>query len=122
MRNISFIITLAIPLMLLAGPAHASQQCFGPAAVINWEQVDDTTIAFNGASSSSPYGDIVLYEWDFGDGNTLSTTSAHPFLWFHHTYEYDGAYMVELTVTDEAGFKNTAVEYVATCGPYDPCK
>ena len=52
---------------------------------------------FNGSHSSDPDGDIVAYEWDFGDGSTGSGVTPT------HTYTAAGTYTVSLTVTDDMG-------------------
>ncbi len=54
-------------------------------------------VEFDGSASSDPYGKIVSYQWDFGDGTTASTVKAS------HAYKSGGAYVVTLTVTDDAG-------------------
>lgn len=57
-------------------------------------------VAFNGAGSSVPSGDIVSYSWDFGDGPPVDTTSSYLPV---HTYSAAGTYTVSLTVTDNNG-------------------
>jgi len=55
------------------------------------------TANFDGSESYDKDGDIVLYNWDFGDGETktgMSTT---------HVFENAGQYIVTLTVTDNDG-------------------
>jgi PKD repeat protein len=55
------------------------------------------TIAFSGTSSTSPYGSIAGYYWDFGDGQF--SAAASPF----HIFQNPGRYNVILTVTDSSG-------------------
>ncbi|UCG68469.1 MAG: right-handed parallel beta-helix repeat-containing protein, partial [Thermoplasmata archaeon] len=60
------------------------------------------TIYFDGSASHDVDGDIVSYEWDFGDGSPLSsgeTTS--------HVYNPNAIYTVTLTVTDNDGLTGT---------------
>ncbi|MEK6948386.1 MAG: PKD domain-containing protein [Nanoarchaeota archaeon] len=52
---------------------------------------------FDGSQSSDPDGNIVSYNWDFGDGNSASTVRAF------HEYSAQGVYIVTLTVTDNRG-------------------
>lgn len=62
---------------------------------------------FDASSSLSPVGVIANYFWNFGDGNTLSTSSPIA----SHTYAASGSYTVILTVTNSAG---TSTEQVLT--------
>jgi len=54
-------------------------------------------VIFDGSASSDGDGDIVQYDWDFGDGNTGTG------LYTSHTYVTTGVYEVRLTVTDDGG-------------------
>ncbi|UOE45532.1 PKD domain-containing protein [Agromyces larvae] len=65
----------------------------------------DTVLDASG--SFSPTGSIVRWDWDFGDGTTVSTTE--PVV--HHRYEHPGAHTVRVTVTNSAG---TSTEVVHT--------
>jgi PKD repeat protein len=67
---------------------------FSPADLV----VNDE-ITFNASASYDPDGFITNYEWDFGDGNTVSTTKKV----IQHTYYPAGEYSVKLTVTDNDG-------------------
>lgn len=55
------------------------------------------SLGFDGTGSSDPDGTIVDYSWNFGDGNT--GTGSNP----SHSYSAEGAYVVTLVVTDDAG-------------------
>ncbi len=55
-------------------------------------------VDFNGNGTIDVDGDIVDFDWDFGDGSALGS-GATPF----HIYAVDGVYTVILTVTDDAG-------------------
>lgn len=59
-------------------------------------------VSFDGSNSSDPLGEVVAYDWDFGDGATA--TGANP----THAYADEGLYTVALTVTDNDGLTNTA--------------
>ncbi|HRD56145.1 MAG TPA: PKD domain-containing protein, partial [Parachlamydiaceae bacterium] len=63
------------------------------------------TTSFDASSSISPIGTIASYTWDFGDGQTATTTS--PFI--DHFYTMPGVYQVTLTVTNSAGTSTTKV-------------
>jgi YVTN family beta-propeller protein len=64
-----------------------------------------TPSIFDASSSISPVGTIVKYDWNFGDGVTLSTTSPS----VSHTYAVGGSYIVTLTVTNSAGTSTTVI-------------
>jgi len=53
------------------------------------------TVDFDGSSSSAFEGNIVSYEWDFGDGSAPTITSAR----VSHKYNDVGTYAVHLKVT-----------------------
>lgn len=56
-------------------------------------------VAVLDASRSADNGIIVLYRWDFGDGNTTTTSGS----WVDHIYRKMGNYNVYLTVFDSDG-------------------
>ena len=59
-------------------------------------------VRFDASSSTDPDGQLVSYDWQFGDGNTGSGRIVT------HTYETPGAYTPSLTVTDDRGATHTA--------------
>lgn len=65
-----------------------------------------TPISFDGSGSNDPDGTIVLYEWDFGDGNSGSGMTAE------HTYIAPGTYTATLYVTDDDGVRREASQIV----------
>lgn len=72
-------------------------------------------VAFDAGASNDPDGTIVAYEWDFGDGAHGSGVA------LAHTYSAPGAYEVQLTVRDDAGWRNYAyfTIYVGDSISYD---
>jgi PKD repeat protein len=70
-----------------------------PMAVITVYLRDKTGLifGFEGRSSSDPDGEVVSYEWNFGDGNTGTGVE------ILHTYAEKITYTVTLTVTDNLG-------------------
>lgn len=70
---------------------------------------DGLTAQFSDTSSDSD-GRIVSRAWNFGDGT--SSTSTHP----SHAYASAGTYMVNLTVTDDAGASHTRQQNVTVSG------
>jgi PKD repeat protein len=59
----------------------------------------DTTFFYDGSASSDPDGRIVDFLWRFGDGRTGSGKQVS------HTFNREGSYETELTVTDNKGSK-----------------
>jgi len=55
-------------------------------------------VAFMGIAND-PGHDVLLYEWDFGDGQPKVSDTLTP----HHTYQNNGDYAVRLTVRDNDG-------------------
>lgn len=58
-------------------------------------------VAFSGVDSTDD-GEIVAYDWDFGDAQIGSGVTAD------HVYETGGSYTAKLTVTDDAGLTAAA--------------
>ena len=71
------------------------------------------TVDFDASDSVSSDGDIVSYNWEFGDGNTAEGEQVS------HSYDEPGTYTVLLTVEDEEGQVNT-VEETITIESDDP--
>ncbi|MBI2148313.1 PKD domain-containing protein [Candidatus Woesearchaeota archaeon] len=79
-----------------------------PSAVIDAQanaKVGDFVL-FRGDRSFDPDGNIVNYEWDFGDGIKANGPVVQ------HQYNLAGNYAVSLTVTDNDGLKNAVVVFV----------
>jgi heat shock protein HslJ len=79
-----------------------------PTAAINGPDQADTgqQLTFDGSGSTAGSNPIVRYDWDMGDGTTLSSASVQ------YTYNAPGNYTVRLTVTDQAGQNNTASQVI----------
>lgn len=60
---------------------------------------------FNATTSTDSDGTVSQYDWDFGDGQTLTNGGATP----THTYAVSGTYAVTLTVTDDEDCKTSGV-------------
>ena len=63
-------------------------------------------VSFDASASYDPDGEIVRYDWDFGDGTTATGAIVT------HTYTIAGDYLVSLTVTDNQGATNTVTRTV----------
>ncbi len=70
-----------------------------PTADIRLGPSTEVEKTFNGNFSSDPDGAIVEYRWDFGDGNTRTTTTEM----VTHTYGAEGTFTVSLIVEDNDG-------------------
>lgn len=72
-------------------------------------------VQFDGRASSDPDGNLPLtYRWTFGDG--ASGESAQP----SHTYQADGSYDVQLTVTDAKGLSSAPASTTASVAIAEP--
>jgi PKD repeat protein len=73
------------------------------------------TVNFNASGSSDADGEIVGYDWEFGDGNVGTGALAS------HTYQSTGTYAARLTVHDDTGASGHAIQdiYIATEVAYD---
>lgn len=67
---------------------------------------DGLEAAFDAGDSSDPDGSIATYEWEFGDDSTATGRTAS------HTYAAAGTFPVKLTVTDDAGSKDSITKDV----------
>ncbi|MFC2108687.1 PKD domain-containing protein [Candidatus Bipolaricaulota bacterium] len=72
------------------------------------------TLVCSAAGSVDPDGEIVAFEWTFGDGTQAegSTTT--------HVYSTAGTYRVMLTATDNQGAKQGAERTITVGSPSDP--
>ena len=73
--------------------------------------VVNQTVTFNASSSYDPDGNITNYEWDFGDGTNGTGEMVN------HSYSSTGNYTVILTITDDAGAKNSTNKTIAISKP-----
>ena len=62
-------------------------------------------LSFDGSGSSDPDGSVAVYDWDFGDGQTLANGGPTP----SHDYATAGDYTAKLTVTDDTGCSTTSL-------------
>jgi PKD repeat protein len=64
------------------------------------------TVQFDGSGSSDPDGQIVSYDWDFGDGAVGAGITVT------HLYTEADSYRVALTVTDDGGLTDQATQTI----------
>ena len=84
-----------------SGNAKPSAKANGP-----YQGKVNEAIAFSSQGSSDSDGQIVAYNWDFGDGQ--SSTAVNP----THIYTVAGTYNVTLTVTDDENATSAATAQV----------
>jgi hypothetical protein len=84
------------------------------AAFSTSQDAGKTDIAFEGADSEDPDGNVTGYTWDFGDGSPVS----HELAPIHH-YATAGQKSVTLTVTDNQGATGSTTKPV-TVNPDSP--
>ncbi|MGB9741472.1 MAG: PKD domain-containing protein, partial [Candidatus Bathyarchaeales archaeon] len=65
-------------------------------------------VTFDASTSTPDGGAIISYAWDFGDGNTTSTSNPITM----HTYAATGDYIVTLNVTDSEGKWDTETKTI----------
>jgi PKD repeat protein len=78
-------------------PRPANLPPFASFTYSPYSPITNQTIIFNASSSIDLDGELVAYQWDFGDGVTASGRIVN------HTYTEPGAYTVTLQVEDEGG-------------------
>lgn len=66
------------------------------------------TVSFDGSGSADQDGNIVAYDWNYGDGSTDSSGAASS-----HIYNTPGNYTATLTVTDNSGLKNSTTQTIS---------
>lgn len=69
------------------------------------------SVEFNAGPSTDPDDGIAMWEFDFGDGETDSTTDDTDLI-FNHVFNSVGVKEVMLTVTDNAGATDTISKFV----------
>ena len=104
-------------IMTLSAAVGKSQTLSNQGPVASFVYLPDApmpgeTVVFDASSSHASSGQIATYAWDFGDG--ITATVGTPTV--SHVFLVDGAYTVELTVTDTNGASDsaTAVLQVST--------
>jgi PKD repeat protein len=84
----------SLPVTSGTGPTASFTVTPSPAPV-------NTSVAFNGSSSTPGAQPIANYQWDFGDGSAVVSTGLVNNT--SHTYTVTGTYVIRLTVTDSSG-------------------
>jgi hypothetical protein len=72
------------------------------------------SVSFDGTCSSDPDGQVVSYQWDFGDGSTDTGASTQ------HWYSSPGYYTATLTVTDNSGLTSQQWQNISVTDPSCP--
>ena len=79
-----------------------------PIAQFTFYPLNFTLIGFDASNSTDPDGRIIAYNWEFGDGYNVSTTSSFA----NHAYHFPGNYTVVLVVVDDANLTATVSQLV----------
>ena len=101
-KSSTLIVLLIIALGLLSGcaplnsPPAASFTCNPPSGGV------PLSVSFNASGSYDPDGNIVSYQWSFGDGSSGSGAE------ITHTYQNAGSFVAKLTVTDNQSARDTS--------------
>jgi PKD domain-containing protein/thrombospondin type 3 repeat protein len=66
-----------------------------------YEGNEGSPVMVDGSGSSDPDGDPLTYQWQFDNGNSATGVTAE------NTWDDDGSYMADLTVTDPSGAYST---------------
>lgn len=103
---INYISSLGVS-VLTADPGPCNQR---PNATFS-HSITGLRVSFNASGSSDPDGSIVSYRWNFGDGQTSTSTSPTAV----HFYNNEETFVVRLTVTDNEGATGTDVDIVPLC-------
>ncbi|HYH07972.1 MAG TPA: PKD domain-containing protein [Thermoanaerobaculia bacterium] len=96
------------------GALKAVQCCYDPEppfATFTYAKTGFVTYSLNASGSYDVDGSIVSYHWDFGDGETATTSSST----ISHSFGAD-IYTVTLTVTDNDNLCDVYSRSVKTCG------
>jgi glucose/arabinose dehydrogenase len=71
------------------------------------------TVQFDARGSKDADGDPLTFHWDFGDGDTLETTSPTA----AHTFTHEGAFHVTLRVKDDKHLSTPAIQVIEVGKP-----
>lgn len=86
-----------------------------PQASVSASAIDPgDTLICSSEGSIDPDGEIVSYEWDFGDGTRATGGSAS------HVYGKQGTYRITLTATDDQGARQSTDCIITVGTPTDP--
>jgi hypothetical protein len=113
-RSILMLVTLLMGVMFLATGCPVATPNQPPVAVINADPTSGEValkVNFDGSNSLDPDGEIVSYEWDFGDGETDTGSIVT------HTYGCDDTYTATLTVTDNDGASDSTTAQINVTPP-----
>lgn len=74
------------------------------------------TVSFDASRSYDPDGRIISYHWDFGDGETVTTSAPY----VQHTYVRQGIFTTTLRVTDDRGASAATQVLITVTSPACP--
>lgn len=93
--------------------------CYGgtpkPVAIIDADTTyggNELTVQFDASQSYAPFGFPISFEWDFGDGSAIDTSTSPLHTFLVNTNEVT-SFTVNLTVTDSIGTSNTVSKIIS---------
>jgi PKD repeat protein len=72
------------------------------------------SVSFNGSGSSDPDGNVVQWQWSFGDGQSATGQ------FVNHSYGSSGTYTITLTVRDDDGATDSETQQISVGAPARP--
>lgn len=84
-----------------------------PVPIFTWNTFCEgiVSVELDASRSFDLDGQIVIYEWDFGDGSTQTFTES----WMGHVYTTTGVYSITLRVVDDQNLSTTVTIEVNPC-------
>lgn len=110
--KIAFLVLLILSLALFLSGCGLTNQ--SPNANFSADPASGTApleVTLDASGSSDPDGNVIRYEWDFGDGSTGTGETTT------YTYSDAGNYTIGLTITDNDGATSTTVQSIDVSSP-----
>ena len=99
---------ISIPVILTQGTVTKNQPPVAALSVMPNQGTAHPSFLFNASLSNDPDGEIISYNWNFGDGSSDTGAIAE------HIYTVQADYVATLTITDNNGATATAFTAIST--------